>query len=109
MGHPLQRHAAWDHDADFAQHLTGIARPLYATEPCGVELDAAVYAFDASTIDLCLSVFAWAPFRSTKAAIKLPANDDDLERWAINHGYRPGNVGESYKEYRAYLQRQVQS
>jgi hypothetical protein len=36
-----------------------------------VELDAAVYAFDASTIDLCLSVFAWAPFRSTKAAIKL--------------------------------------
>ena len=36
-----------------------------------MELDAAVYAFDASTIDLCLSAFAWAPFRSTKAAIKL--------------------------------------
>ena len=44
---------------------------MYATEPFGVELDAAVYAFDVSTIDLCLSVFAWAPFRSTKAAIKL--------------------------------------
>ena len=54
-----------------AQHLIGIARPLYATDPFGVELDAAVYAFDASTIDFCLSVFAWAPFRSTKAAIKL--------------------------------------
>jgi hypothetical protein len=61
----------WQIYADFAQHLIGIARPLYAKEPFGVELDAAVYAFDASTIDLCLSVFAWAPFRSTKAAIKL--------------------------------------
>ena len=57
--------------ADFAQHIIGIARPLYAMEPFSVELDAAVYAFDASTIDLCLSMFAWAPFRSTKAAIKL--------------------------------------
>ena len=61
----------WQIYADLAQHLIGIARPLYAKEPFGVELDAAVYAFDASTIDLCLSVFAWAPFRSTKAAIKL--------------------------------------
>lgn len=61
----------WQIYADFAQHLIGMARPLYALEPFGVELDAAVYAFDASTIDLCLSVFAWAPFRKTKAAIKL--------------------------------------
>jgi hypothetical protein len=62
----------WQIYADFAQHLIGIARPLlYAKEPWALELDAAVYAFDASTIDLCLSVFAWAPFRSTKAAIKL--------------------------------------
>jgi hypothetical protein len=61
----------WQIYADFAQHLIGLARPLYAKEPFGLELDAAVYAFDASTIDLCLSVFAWAPFRSTKAAIKL--------------------------------------
>jgi hypothetical protein len=61
----------WQIYADFAQHLIGMARPLYATEPFGVELDATVYAFDASTIDLCLSVFAWAPFRSAKAAIKL--------------------------------------
>lgn len=61
----------WKIHADFAQHLIGIARPLYAKEPFGLGLDAAVYAFDASTIDLCLSVFAWGPFRSTKAAIKL--------------------------------------
>lgn len=59
----------WQIYADFAQH--SLTRPLYATEPFGLELDAAVYAFNASTIDLCLSVFAWAPFRSTKAAIKL--------------------------------------
>lgn len=61
----------WQTYADFAQHLIGWARPLYATEPFGLELDAAVYVFDASTIDLCLSVFSWAPFRSTKATIKL--------------------------------------
>ena len=48
----------WQIYADFAQHLIGLARPLYAKEPFGLELDAAVYAFDASTIDLCLSVFA---------------------------------------------------
>lgn len=61
----------WQMYADFAQHLIGIARPLYAEEPLAVDLDATVYAFDATTIDLCLSVYPWAPFRSTKAAIKL--------------------------------------
>jgi len=61
----------WQIYADFAQHLIAIARPLYADEPMGVDLDATVYAFDATTIDLCLSVYPWAPFRSTKAAIKL--------------------------------------
>ena len=61
----------WQMYADFAQHLIGIARPLYASEPLAVDLDATVYAFDATTIDLCLSVYPWAPFRSTKAAIKL--------------------------------------
>ena len=61
----------WRIYADFAQHLIGIARPLYAGEPLAVDLDATVYAFDASTIDLCLSVYPWAPFRSAKAAIKL--------------------------------------
>lgn len=61
----------WQIYADFAQHLIGIARPLYAGEPLAIDLDATVYAFDATTIDLCLSVYPWAPFRSTKAAIKL--------------------------------------
>ena len=61
----------WQIYADLAQHLIGIARPLYANEPIGVELNETVYAFDATTIDLCLSVYSWAPFRSTKAAIKL--------------------------------------
>ena len=61
----------WRIYADFAQSLIAIARSLYATEPFGVDLKDTVYALDASTIDLCLSVFPWAPFRSTKAAIKL--------------------------------------
>jgi len=61
----------WQISADFAQHLIGMARPLYASEPFALDLDGAVYAFDATTMDLCLWVFAWAPFRSTEAAIKL--------------------------------------
>jgi hypothetical protein len=61
----------WQMYAELAQHLIGIARPLYADEPLAVDLDATVYAFDATTIDLCLSVYPWAPFRSAKAAIKL--------------------------------------
>jgi hypothetical protein len=61
----------WRIYAEFAQSLIGIARRLYAEEPFGVDLKSTVYALDASTIDLCLSVFHWAPFRSTKAAIKL--------------------------------------
>lgn len=65
----------WEVFADLAQHLIGIARPLYADDPVGAELKAlmgaTVYALDSTTIDLCLSLFAWAPFRSTKAAIKL--------------------------------------
>ena len=61
----------WRIHAELAQSLIGIARPLYSEEPFGIDLKNAVYALDASTIDLCLSVFPWAPFRSTKAAIKL--------------------------------------
>ena len=61
----------WQIYADFAQALIGLARPLYANEPLALDLDATVYAFDASTIDLCLSVYPWAPFRTAKAAIKL--------------------------------------
>ncbi len=55
-----------------AMHLIPQARALYAQDPLeGLDLDATVYALDATTIDLCLSLFDWAPFRSTKAAIKL--------------------------------------
>jgi len=61
----------WRIYADFAQSLIGIARPLYVDEQFGVDLNDTVYALDATTIDLCLSVFPWAPFQSTKAAIKL--------------------------------------
>jgi hypothetical protein len=54
-----------------AMRLIARARKLYAKEPLGIDLDATVYALDATTIDLCLSLFDWAPFRSTKAAIKM--------------------------------------
>jgi len=61
----------WRIYADFAQSLIGIARRLYADESFGVDLNETVYALDTTTIDLCLSVFPWAPFMATKAAVKL--------------------------------------
>jgi len=61
----------WRIYADLAQVLIRRARRLYADEPLGVELHQTVYALDSTTIDLCLSLFPWARFRSTKAAIKL--------------------------------------
>ncbi len=61
----------WRIFANFAQVLIHIARPLYANESLGLDLDNTVYALDSTTIDLCLSVFPWARFRSKKAAIKM--------------------------------------
>ena len=61
----------WRIYAEFAQSLIRIARPLYANEDLGLEIDGTVYALDSSTIDLCLSVFPWALFRSTKSAVKM--------------------------------------
>ena len=61
----------WRIYADFAQRLIGIARKLYAEEPFGVDLPNTAYALDSTTIDLSLSLFPWAPFRSTKAAVKI--------------------------------------
>lgn len=61
----------WRIWADLAAVLIRRARKLHADESLGVELNNTVYALDSSTIDLCLSLFDWAPFRSTKAAIKL--------------------------------------
>ena len=50
----------WRIFADFAQHLIGIARPLHAKDPLGVELGHSLYALDSTTIDLCLALFRWA-------------------------------------------------
>jgi hypothetical protein len=61
----------WRIYAEFAQRLITMARKLYANEPLGVQLSNTIYALDSTTIDLCLSLFPWAPFRSTKAAVKL--------------------------------------
>ena len=61
----------WRIYADLAQSLITTARELYIGEDLGIEFDNTVYALDASTIDLCLSVFPWATFRQTKAAVKL--------------------------------------
>jgi len=61
----------WRIYSDFAQVLIGIARPLYANDPIGVDLTHSLYALDSTTIDLCLSLFPWAKFRQRKAAVKM--------------------------------------
>ena len=61
----------WRIYGDFAQTLISRARALYATEPFAVDLAQTAYAFDATTIDLCLALFPWARFRRAKAAVKL--------------------------------------
>jgi hypothetical protein len=61
----------WQIYRDFAQFLIAQARTLYSTEPFAVDLAQTAYAFDATTIDLCLALFPWARFRQAKAAVKL--------------------------------------
>ena len=61
----------WRIFADFAQVLIAMARPLYAGDPIGVDLDASLYALDSTTIDLCLALFPWARFRKHKGAVKM--------------------------------------
>ena len=61
----------WRIYAEFAQRLIRQARWLYADESLGDELKDTVYALDSTTIDLCLSIFPWAHFRATKAAVKM--------------------------------------
>src|SRR3989337_1881009 len=56
---------------DFAYHLISIAKKLYQNEELAIDLDYSLYAFDSTTIDLSLSLFPWAHFRTTKAAIKM--------------------------------------
>ena len=62
---------SWHICEQLALRLIARARPLYADEDLGLDLDETVYALDSSTVNLCLSVFGWAPFRATKAAVKL--------------------------------------
>ncbi|MFZ0579516.1 MAG: IS4 family transposase [Candidatus Acidiferrales bacterium] len=64
-------HRDWRIYADFAQILIATARDLYRDEPFGVELSQTVYAFDSTTIDLCLALFPWGKFRRHKSAVKL--------------------------------------
>src|SRR5271169_3796269 len=61
----------WRIYAEFGQRLIAQARRLYATDDLDVDLPSGVYALDSTTIDLCLSMFTWAHFRSTKAAVKM--------------------------------------
>lgn len=61
----------WRIYADFAHYLIGIARKLYMDEPSVLDIEQTVYALDATTIDLCLSMFPWANFRKTKGAVRL--------------------------------------
>jgi hypothetical protein len=61
----------WRIYADFAQALIPMARELYVGDSFAIDLKQAVYALDATTIDLCLSLFPWAPFRKHKGAVKL--------------------------------------
>ena len=62
---------SWHICEALALRLIARARPLYADEDLGLNLEETVYALDSSTVDLCLSVFGWAPFRATKAAVRL--------------------------------------
>jgi hypothetical protein len=61
----------WRIWAEFAQRLIAQARKLYADDDLGLDLKNTVYALDSTTVDLCLSVFPWAHFRTTKAAVKM--------------------------------------
>ena len=61
----------WHIHAEFAQRLIAQARKLYADDSFGIELESTAYALDSTTIDLCLSLFPWALFRTTKSAVKM--------------------------------------
>ncbi len=77
---------------DFAYHLISIARNLYKNEELAVDIDYALYAFDSTTIDLCLSLFPWAHFRKTKAAITMHTLLDLRGSIPTFISLTPGNV-----------------
>ena len=78
----------WRIYADFAHCLIQKARVLYLAEDFGVQLDQTVYALDATTIDLCLSVFPWVHFRQTKAAVKLHTFTGSSRQHSNVHSYK---------------------
>jgi len=79
FSHPVKRNTLananknrdWHIYRDFAYALIDSARPLYASDNLGLDLDKTVYALDSTTIDLCLGLFRWATFRQTKSAVKV--------------------------------------
>jgi hypothetical protein len=87
-------HRPWNIYADLAERLIAHARCLYAQESFGVELDQPAYALDATTVDLCLSLFPWAKFRSTKAAIKINTQLDLRGSIPVTIHVTPGDVHE---------------
>jgi hypothetical protein len=84
----------WRIYRDFAQSLIEIARPLYAHSELGLELETTAYAFDATTIDLCLSLFPWAKFRRRKGAIKLHTLLEIHSAIPVFIAITPGNIHE---------------
>jgi hypothetical protein len=72
----------------FAQSLIKIARPLYAKEDLGLDLDNTVYALDASTIDVYLSVFPWAKFRTTKGDVTSNSMSSSTMTGCFPHSWR---------------------
>jgi hypothetical protein len=70
---------------DLAAVLIRRARKLYANDDVGLDLDNTVYALDSTTIDLCLALFSWADFRSTKAAVKMHTLPETTYRRSIRH------------------------
>lgn len=86
------RQRDWRIYADFAQTLIGQARDLYRNDPISLHLSQSVYAFDSTTIDLCLSLFPWAQFRKHKSAVKLHTLLDVRGCIPINVHVTPGYV-----------------
>lgn len=85
----------WRIRAAFAQRLIDQARSLYAQEDLGLELTPTVYALDSSTLDLCRSIFPWARFRTTIAAVKMrPFTDQGIP---ANYPEMDGNSVRAYK------------
>ena len=88
----------WRIYAEFAHRLIAHARKLYASESLGMELANTVYALDSTTIDLCLSLFPWAHFRSTKAAVKMHTLLDLPRLGGLALHFAPGFLGHPLRE-----------